>query len=288
MIGIALALLSAATSGLSIVLVRKRSDGSNAVNISLVITLVGMAALWPVALGLTDLGTVSVLGFTLFAVGGVLSPGLVRLLYYHGMSKLGAAVNSSIYCVYPLYSTLIAIVWLDETLSVWSAVGIACILLGIISMEMNNYKRNGEGMARWKNVVFPVLGGLTFGVSSVIRKYALDVCNTPVLGVAIGYTFALLPYALLLLSAAPVRQRLRLKQDFRWFWIVGITQAVTWILAFYALSFEEVSITIPLMSIEPLFVVAFAFLLLRKIENVTHQLLGSVLLTVFGVVLIAT
>ena len=219
-------------------------------------------------------------------MGGILSPGLVRLLYYHGMSKLGAPVNSSIYCIYPLYSTLIALVWLDEVLTVWSAVGIACILLGIVAMELNNYHRNSRGRAEWRNIVFPVLGGVTFGVSTVIRKVALDLWNVPVLGVAVGYTFALLPYAFLLLSAVPVRRQLRLRQDFRWFWIVGITQAITWILAFYALSFEEVSITIPLMSVEPLFVVAFAYLYLKRIENVTHQLLGSVLLTVFGVVLV--
>ncbi len=286
MIGIVLALISAAMSGLSIVLARKYSSGSNAFNMSLIITCVGMVILWPLAIMVTAFGSVSIEGFLFFALSGVLSPGIVRLFYYKGMRTLGASVNSSIYSVYPLYSTLFAVMWLNEILSVWNMLGITCIVLGIIFMEMNNYRKNGQDKGRWKNIIFPVLGGLTFGVSSVIRKYALDICNTPILGVAIGYTFALLPYALILLSSATTRKQLKLKRDLNWFWIAGVSQAITWTLAYYALSFEQVSITTPLLSIEPLFVVAFAYFYLKKIENVTHQLLGSVILTVLGVVLI--
>jgi drug/metabolite transporter (DMT)-like permease len=286
MIGIVFALISAAMSGLSIVLARKHSSGSNAFNMSLIITCVGMVILWPLAIMLTAFGTVNLEGFLFFALSGVLSPGIVRLLYYRGMRTLGASVTSSIYSIYPLYSTLFAVMWLNEILSIWNMLGIICIVLGIIFMEMNSYRKNGQDKGRWKNIIFPLLGGLTFGVSSVIRKYALDICNTPILGVAIGYTFALLPYALILLSSAPTRRQLKLKRDLNWFWIAGVSQAITWTLAYYALSFEQVSITTPLLSIEPLFVVGFAYLYLKKIENVTHQLLGSVILTVLGVVLI--
>ena len=79
MIGAVLALLSAAASGLSVVLVRKHSDKSNAFNVSLIITVVGMAMLWPLAFALTDFSAVNLAGLALFAVSGVLSPGIVRL-----------------------------------------------------------------------------------------------------------------------------------------------------------------------------------------------------------------
>jgi len=286
MIGVILALISAATSGLSIVIARRHSDESHAFNMSLIITIVGAGVLWPLAIMATQFDIVNIEGILLFALGGVLSPGLVRLLYYRGMKKLGASVTSSIYSIYPLYSTLFAVIWLNEILSVWNILGITCILIGITSMEMNNYRKNGQDKGRWKSIIFPVLGGLTFGVSSVIRKYALDICDTPILGVAIGYLFALLPYALILIASNPARKNLIFKQDFKWFWIAGVTQAITWTLAFYALSFEQVSITTPLLSTEPLFVAVFAYLYLKRIEKVTHTLLASVLLTVSGVVLI--
>jgi drug/metabolite transporter (DMT)-like permease len=288
MIGIVLALLSAATSGLSVVLVRRHSAGSNVFNMSLVITVVGMIILWPLAIASPELGAISLEGFMLFAVSGVFSPGIVRLFYYKGLKTLGASVNSSIFAVYPLYSALLAVFLLSEILSVWNALGIMAILLGVVFVEMSSRnENNGQGKAGWKTLVFPILGGLTLGVSSIVRKYALDLCNTPILGVAIAYAFSLLPYVFILAVSVPTRKDLALKQDFRWFWIAGVGQAVSWTLAFYALSFELVAVTTPLFSVEPLFVALFAFFYLRELEQVSPKLVASIVLTVFGVVLVA-
>jgi len=287
MLGIILALLSAAASSISVVLVRKRSEGSTAFNISLVITCVGMLLLWPLAIASTAFEQVTLMGFVLFAVSGVFSPGLVRLLYYHGMKKLGASVNSSVYATYPLYSALLAVVLLSEVLTVWNVFGIVTILAAIVFVDLSISKSNGEGCGgSRKCLIFPILGGVTLGVSSIIRKYALDISNAPVFGVAVAYTFSFLPYFLILAQSAPTRKRLALKRNLRWFWAAGIGQAVTWILAFYALSFEQVSLVTPLLSTEPLFVAIFALAYLRELERVSLRLLASIGLTILGVVLI--
>ena len=85
MIGIILALLSAVVSGLSVVLVRRNSASSTAFNVSLVVTMVGMVILWPLAIALTNFDGVNLAGFVFFALSGVLSPGIIRLLYYQGL-----------------------------------------------------------------------------------------------------------------------------------------------------------------------------------------------------------
>ena len=287
MIGIALALLSAAVSGLSVVLVRKNSASSTAFNVSLVITIVGMVILWPLAIVLTGFDSVNIAGFALFAVSGVLSPGLVRLFYYQGLKKLGASVNSSIYAAYPLYSALLAVLLLSEVLSVWNTLGILAILVGIVFADFSISKSNGQGGAGWRSLVFPIIGGVTLGVSSVIRKFALDISNAPVFGVAVAYTFSFLPYALILMSSRPARKGLALKQNLRWFWVAGIGQAVTWMFAFYALSFDQVSIITPLLSIEPVFVALLAYFYLKQLETVSTKLVAGIIITVLGVALIA-
>ena len=287
MIGVILALLSAAISGLSVVLVRKHSEASNAFNMSLVITCVGMIVLWSLALVTPGWGTLNLDGVALFAVSGVLSPGLVRLFYYKGMKKLGLSGNAAIFAVYPLYSALLAVLLLSEVLSLGNWFGILCIIIGVVFIDLTIHSSNNtEGSSGRKSLIFPILGGVTLGVSSIIRKYALDICNTPILGVAIAYAFSILPYFLILAFSAPTRKELSLKRDLRWFWVAGIGQAVTWILAFYALSFELVSITIPLLSIEPLFVVIFAYIYLKKLEHVSPKLLASIAVTVLGIVLV--
>ena len=286
MIGSALALLSAVASGLSVVLVSKYSKKSNAFNVSLIISCVGMVILWPLAVLLTDLEATNLEGLILFAIGGVLTPGLVRLFYYNGLKKLGASVNSSIFSIYPLYSSLLAVLLLSEILSLENWVGILCIVLGVVFVEMSSREINSGDKSARKSLIFPILGGLTLGVSSILRKYALDFYNAPVLGVAVAYTFSFLPYFLMLMLSTSTRKELSLKRDFRFFWIAGIGQALSWILSFYALSYEEVSIITPLLSIEPLFVAFFAYLYLRELERVSPKLVASIILTVFGVVLV--
>ena len=116
MIGAVFALLAAATSAFSVVIVRRNSAGSNSFNMSLIITSVGMLVLWPLALILMWQETITLEGIVLFALSGFLSPGIVRLFYYKGLRKLGASTNSAVFSIYPLYSALLAVVLLSEAL----------------------------------------------------------------------------------------------------------------------------------------------------------------------------
>ncbi len=286
MLGIALALISAAISALSVILVRRNSDQSNAFNVSLVVTCVGLIFLWPLA-SLTSIGTISFESLLLFAISGILSPGLVRLFYYRGLKTLGASINSSVFSIYPLFSALLAVAMLSESPSSTNWIGVLIIILGIISVEFSMTTENGESDRGKKSLIFPVLGGITLGIGSVVRKFALNLCNNPILGVAIAYVTSLLPYMIIMLLSVQTRKQFFFKRDLRFFWLAGIGQVAAWILAFYALSYETVSIATPLLSLEPLFVVLFAFFYLRKVEHLSAKLFAGILLTVFGVILVS-
>jgi drug/metabolite transporter, DME family len=285
MIGVFLAILSAATSALSVVLVRKHSDQSNTFNISLIISLVGLVMLWPLALVSTDFSAVNLLGIVVFGISGLFSPGLVRLLYYQGMKKLGAPVNSSLFSIYPLYTSLLAVVFLSEVLSVGNWFGILLVFLGGIMIEWSAREINVQDKHDRRNLLFPIIGGVALGIGSILRKYALVLFDAPVLGVAVAYSFSLLPFVFMLFSSN-VRKEFTFKKDVRLFWVAGVGQAITWVLAFYALSFENVSVITPLLSIEPVFVAVFAYLYLRQMEQLTHKLLLSIALTLLGVILV--
>lgn len=286
MLGIILALVSAAISAFSVILVRRNSDQSNAFNVSLIVTCVGMIFLWPLA-SLTSTGTISIESLFFFALSGILSPGMVRLFYYRGLKTLGASINSLVFSIYPLFSALLAVALLSESPSLGNWLGMLIILLGIISVEFTMTTNNVKSSIGKKSLVFPILGGVTLGVGSVVRKFALNLYNGPVLGVTVAYVTSLLPYILILLLSVQTRKQISFKRDLRFFWMAGIGQVVAWILAFYSLSYETVSIATPLLSLEPLFVVLFAFLYLRKVERLSKRLFASILLTMFGVVLVS-
>ena len=286
MIGVALAILSAATSAISVVLVRKYSNHSSTFNISLAISWIGILVLWPLALIFTDFSLANIVSILLFALSGILTPGFVRLLYYHGMKKLGASVNSSLFSIYPLYTSLLALLFLSEILAPSNWAGILMVFLGGILMEWSNREANNQNKHSRKDLIYPVIGGIALGVGSILRKYALNQFDAPVLGVAIAYTTSLLPFLLILMFSEPTRKGLSLKRDVRLFWVAGVGQAITWMLSFYALSYDDVSVITPLLSIEPVFVALFAYYYLRKIEHVSPKLVLSIVLTVLGVVLV--
>jgi DME family drug/metabolite transporter len=283
-----LALLSAAASGFSVVIVGRNATKSNAFNMSILISAVGLVILWPLAFLLTDFNGVNIEGVALFAVGGLLTPGLVRLLYYNGLKKLGTSVNSSIFSIYPLYTAFLASLFLSEILSPQNWIGVISIAFGVVFVELNSRGTNNGGKTLTKALVFPVLGGLTLGISAILRKAALDLFNAPILGVAVAYTFSFLLYAVILAASNPMRKELSLKRDLRLFWLAGVGQALSWILSFYALSTEKVSIITPLLSVEPLFVVLLAYLYLRGQEHVSLKLVVGILLTAIGVILVTS
>ena len=286
MIGVALAILSAATSAVSVILVRRHSKESNAFNISLIISLIGLIILWPMALGLTDFSGVNMLSLLIFALSGILTPGIVRLFYYQGLKKLGASVNSSFYSTYPLYTALLAHLFLGDILLAGNWAGILLVFFSGILIEWSSRDVNIGVKYQRRNLVFPLIGGLTLAVGSIMRKFALDLFNAPVLGVALAYTFSLIPFLIIFLASKPTRQAVNLKRDMRLFWAAGIGQAITWMLGFYALSNAEVSVVVPILSTEPVFVAIFAYLYLKKIEKVSAKLVVSIILTVIGVILV--
>jgi drug/metabolite transporter (DMT)-like permease len=286
MLGELLALLSAALSGLSVVSVRRHSSGSTAFIISLVVTVTGSLLLWPFALVEWRFSYLTLGGFGLFALSGILGPGLVRLFYYKGLKDLGASVNSSVFAIYPVYALLPAVFLLNEAVTILNLLGMAAIISGVIFIERCVECKNGGPQTGWKGIITPVLGGLMLGGAIVFRKIALDISPAPILGVAIAYLFSLVPYLLALIVFVRKKQNISLKTNTRLFWPGGVGLAISWLLAFYSLSLGQISIIAPLQAVEPLFVVAFAYFYLKHTEIVSTKLAASIIITVIGIILI--
>lgn len=62
------------------------------------------------------------------------------------------------------------------------------------------------------------------GVGSILRKYALNLFDAPVLGVSVAYTASLLPFLVMLVFSASTRKELYLKRDMRLFWVAGVVK----------------------------------------------------------------
>ena len=115
----------------------------------------------------------------------------------------------------------------------------------------------------------------------------MNICNEPLLGVAIGYSSALLLYVLLLIFSNTAGGSKFSGEDLRLFWKPGVGISLAWLLSFFALSLENVSIVAPLLQTELLFILFFGYIFLRKLEDISFKLIVSALLIVTGVVLVS-
>jgi uncharacterized membrane protein len=288
MFGVELALLSAMSFGLSQILVRKNLDKSNSLYISLTVTIMGNVILWPLALIFTNFNSVNAEGLWLFIVAGLLAPGIARLFYFKGMETAGISANASIFATYPLYTSIIAILLLGETLTAENWIGLACIIAGVIFVGRSI--KNGDSSpksAPKKGLIVPVLGSLAIAFSQIVRKEGLNIYNQPLLGVALGYTTSLIVYLLVIAFSKNTGATRFSGQDIRLFWKPGVGIAAGWLLSFLALSQEMVAIVAPILQTELLFILFFAYIFLRKIEKYSFKLVASALLIIVGVVLIS-
>ncbi|MFC1487621.1 DMT family transporter [Thermoproteota archaeon] len=288
MSGILLALLSAMTFGSSQILVRKNLDKSNFVYISLTVTIMGNIILWPLALTFTDISTIIPECLLLFIVAGLLAPGIARIFYFKGMETAGISSNASIFAAYPLYSSIVAVLLLGELLTVENWVGLICVIVGVVFVgrNINNDKSKNQHASK-KGLIIPVLGSLAIAFSQIVRKEGLNLYNQPLLGVAIGYSTALIVYLLVMLFSKDTITIKYSFQDLRLFWKLGIGIATGWLFSFLALSKETVSTVTPILQTELLFILFFAYTFLRKFEKVSIKLIASAFLIVIGVILVS-
>lgn len=288
MIGIVLALLSAMVYSFSVVLVGKKLNESNFVSAAVVLTVTGNLILWPLALLFTDFSSINFEGVLFYVIAGILAPGIARLSYYKGVEVVGVSVNSSIFATNPMFSSLLAVLLLSEVLAPGNWIGIICIIVGVVYIE-RSLGRRGSAPKRIpkKGLVFPLLAGLAIAFSVTARKYGLNIYNEPLFGVAIGYASSLL--LLLLLSIfSPNKVGSKFSgRDFQLFWKGGVGLSLAWVLSFYALSQERLSVVAPLMQTEPLFVLFFVYIYLRELEKISLKLVISTLLIVMGVMLVS-
>jgi drug/metabolite transporter (DMT)-like permease len=287
MIGIVFALLNSLAHAISAVLIRKRIDESNFLSVALVTTIIGTLIVWPPTILLTDLESVNIIGILFFSLAGTLAPGLSRIFLFRSMETIGVT-SRIVFSIYPIYSVILGILFLGEILTLENIIGILFVLLGVIIIEIivKNSKIESKGLFPKKDLILPLFASLVVAFSHFIRKQGLNLYNEQLLGVAIGYSAALIIHLIMFISMPSKNYNALSKNDFKLFWKASIFLSLAWIFAFYALSYEKISIVTPLMQTQPLFILLFAHQYLKECEKISLKLVASSILVVAGIILI--
>ena len=258
------------------------SNPATAVISSLVINIV---FLWGVSFIVAPLSSLSSGAILIFVLVGLFQPGLTRLLTYKGIDTLGVAITDPIRATTPLFSAMMAIMFLGEKITLPIVVATLMIISGItlLSWRTGSMKLVGSAVFLW----YPIAASALAGASQVVRKFGLAAVPHPFLAAAVTASSSFVVSIATLWYVEKSQETWKMnRQCFWWFLAAGVTISLGMVCIYYALDLGKVSIVIPISSTGPFFSLILTALFLRDVERVTPRIVLSAAMIIGGVLLL--
>jgi len=267
------------------IFVRRGLEGSNALTGSVISLGTSTVIFWTLAGLLAPLSLLASPAIGYFIAGGFFAPAIGQTLGYIGMERIGVARSSPIVNTSPMFSSVFAVLLLGEVWLAQNILGTFLVILGVVILSTS---RPASGEWNKKDIIYPVLAALAFGISTTFRKSGLIVIQVPLLAAAVtvGTAFFVL---LAIVGFMGGRRILRFNQRSSGWLFAGALINSSAILSFFsALNVGTVVRVEPLVACNPLLTILWASIFLRQLETLTLRVIIGALVTVAGTVLVVT
>ena len=257
------------------------SNPATAVISSLVINIV---FLWSVSFLVVPLSSLNSASILLFVLVGFFQPGLTRLLTYKGIDALGVAITDPIRATTPLFSAMMAIIFLGEQITLPIVVATLMIIAGITLLSWRSDSMKGlSSVYLW----YPLAASALAGCTQVVRKFGLAAVPHPFLAAAVTATSSLVVSVATLWYVEKNQKTLKLNRQCFWYFLAaGVMISLAMVCIYYALDLGKVSVVIPISSTGPFFSLILTALFLRDVERVTRRIVLAAAMIVGGVALL--
>ena len=253
-------------------------------------------------------GEVSPMGYLLLLTAGIIHFGGGRYCNYRSVAAIGAARSGPIQGITTPYSILMAVILLDEVVTLTMLFAIALVLLGpavILERKPRTPASNatpptstsGGGadsssappasaleIRLLEGYTFAILAAIAYGTSPILIRAALmDAARTAAIGTFVAYFGAsavlmatlVLPRRRQLIGAINVRYM-------RLFGGAGLAVFLAQLLRFSALAIADVSVVNPLQRMANVFTVILTWIFNRSLETITLRVVIGVLVSFAG------
>jgi uncharacterized membrane protein len=269
-VGIAYALLAGILWGVGPLLLKRALKHTNVSTATLleqnvsVLLLVGLA---------TYSGQIREIDFTsrafwAFFLAGAVGASFGKVFYYKGIDKVGASKATSVKNSSPFLTTILAVLFLGESVSWLLLAGVALIVFGVAVLTQST--ADGRGVDRLQYFLYPIIAAFCFGVNPIFKKFGIDAAGLPVLGTMITQVSALI---FMLLFGRAIGLQIRWEpvpvKALILCTLSGITEGVGSLFTFFALAHGPAALLSPIWRISPLVTFALARFTLKGIEVVT-------------------
>jgi drug/metabolite transporter (DMT)-like permease len=267
------------------IFVRRGLVHSNALTGSVISLGTSAVIFWLLLIMVIPLSELRSPGVGYFIAGGVFAPAIGQTLGYIGMERLGVARSSPIVNTSPIFSSILAVIFLGEVWVFQNIVGTCLVIAGVIVLSS---RTSADGHWRLKDVVYPITAALAFAISSNLRKAGLTHVPHPLLGAAVtlGTAFSVL---LMIVQLRGGWKALEWNpRGGRWMLAGALVNTCALLSFFAALNIGQVVRVEPLVACNPLLSILWTGIFLRGIERLTGRVIGGALVTVAGTVLVVT
>jgi drug/metabolite transporter (DMT)-like permease len=303
MLAILYTLLGAATFGLNNATVRRgvlTSTVTQVVATSMPIGLVIFITVAALSGQLAEIGSFSTTSMLFLASAGVVHFVFGRYCGYRAIQAMGANLASPVTQSSLLVTLVLAVTFLNETLSLLKIIGICLLMLGpwmVARMQARRARRAPvqaqDDKRKFKpklaeGYFFGILCAFGWGSSPILVRAGLENSGLPLAGGVISYGAATV--AVLLILLFPMARRdasgIQRGQMQMFFWI-GATVCISQVFMYMAMAIAPVTVVQPLMRFATVFGVLFSWLLNRQHEVFDPAVLGAIAVSMLGAVAIS-
>ncbi len=290
-----LAIITAFTFATSIFVLRRAVLNVSDATVGAVITVaIGLPFFLLVLVALGQVKSIVSLPWQSYAwlsAAGIVHIVVSRSLLYRSVQLYGANVSQVLINSSPIFAIIFGVSLLGEPLTWNLAIGAVLIVGGLIVVSLNPQMfRSGQGLFSGiprKAFLLGTSVGLCSGISPILVKIGLGGQTSPVVGVFISYTAAIV---ILSLSLVNRDRRLALSnmkiRTIGLFILSGLLVGTAQLARYTALSMAPASKVAPIFAIYPVFLLTLSFLFNRKLEVFSVPVIAGTIAVIIGAILI--
>jgi len=234
-------------------------------------------------------------GTMLFALAGFFSTYLGRWFMYESVARLGPAKTSAFQVSSPLFTFLVALAFLGETLTAQALAGMAATALGLLLISLagaRNAPLQDEQAPRrsWLRSAWFVgfASSAAYAIGNVMRGAGVREWDEPIAGALIGAVAGIACHFALTRGHRAMLRGLRTahRGGLALFAMSGVLTIVAQVCTIAAMKLAPVSVVALITLCTPLVVFPASYFFLRNDEGINARTLAGAALTLAGIALI--
>ena len=287
LLGVALGLGAAFSAACNRLFIRSGTQERTAHDAFYVVATVSVLVIVPAVLwlyypdyGLTPVSWVS------FIVAGLLGTLFGNLWLYQSIERIGASRTQPVIASNALVATVLAYLFLGESLTPLHGLGVAFIVAGVAGLAWETTRHSGPGAVSAPLAAFllPVAAAVAFGTEPILANFGFAEGTPAPVGLAIKLGAAWVGFTGYFLwkgDLPPLTQIV--EADGKWFVLAGLAY-VGFMLGYYVgLVVAPVNVVTPMIVTNTMFVIVLSAIFMpRRLERVTWRLAAAAGLVVVG------